>query len=72
MIEKILRNENSQKVFAFLIGFGIVVMLFHRPIPIQYVLGMEPSELENKEVKVDGKCFKYRVEDSKCDLYPIK
>ena len=68
MIEKILRNPNSQKVFAFLIGFGIIVMLFHRPIPIQHVLGIDPHELESKEVRANGKCYKYRVEDSKCDL----
>jgi hypothetical protein len=68
MLEKILRNEKSQKLFAFLIGFGIVVMLFHRPIPIQLTLGMDPAELLDKEAKVNGKCYKYRVEDSKCDL----
>lgn len=54
-------------MFAFLIGFGIVVMLFHRPIPIKTVLGIDPSKLDS-EVKVDGKCFVYRVEDCKCDL----
>jgi len=67
MIEKILRNKNSQNVFAFLIGFGIIVMLFHRPIPTKTTLAIDPSEL-TKQVQVDGKCFIYRVEDSKCDL----
>jgi hypothetical protein len=67
MIEKILRNKNSQNMFAFLIGFGIIVLLFHRPIPTKHILAIDPSELD-KEVRVDGKCFKYRVEDSKCDL----
>lgn len=68
MIEKILRNKNSQNIFAFLIGFGLVVILFHRPIPVQHTLAIEPSEIEGKEVKVDGKCYRYRVEDSVCDL----
>jgi hypothetical protein len=66
-MEKILRNPNSQNIFAFLIGFGIIVMLFHRPIPIKNILGVDISDL-SKEVRVDGKCYKYRVEDSKCDL----
>ena len=66
-MEKILRNPKSQNMFAFLIGFGIVVMLFHRPIPIKTVLGIDPSKLDS-EVRVDGKCYKYRVEDCKCDL----
>ena len=67
MIEKILRNPKSQNMFAFLIGFGIVVMLFHRPIPIKTVLGIDPAKLDS-EVKVDGKCFVYRVEECKSDL----
>jgi hypothetical protein len=66
-MEKILRNKNSQNLFAFLIGFGIVVLLFHRPIPIKNILAIDASELD-KDVKVDGKCYKYRVEDCKCDL----
>jgi hypothetical protein len=68
MIEKVLRNKNSQKVFAFLIGFGLIVILFHRPIPVEHKLALDPSQFEGKEVKFDGKCFKYRVEDAACDL----
>ena len=67
-MEKIIRNPRSQNIIAFLIGFGIIVMLFHRPIPIKTVLAMNPADLEGKEVRSDGKCFVYRVEDSKCDL----
>jgi hypothetical protein len=43
-------------------------MLFLRPIPLQLTLGLDPAELLDKEAKVNGKCYKYRVEDSKCDL----
>jgi hypothetical protein len=72
MIEKIMRNKNSQNLFAFLIGFGLVVILFHRPIPVQRTLAMEPSKIEGQEVKVDGKCYIYRVEDSVCHLDTLK
>jgi hypothetical protein len=72
MIERILRNKNSQNLFAFLIGFGLVVILFHRPIPVQRTLAMQPSEIEGKEVKIDGKCYIYRVEDSVCHLDTLK
>jgi hypothetical protein len=68
MLEKILRNTESQKIFAFLIGFGIIVMLFHRPVPIKNYLAMELDKLEGKEVKVDGRCFIYRVEDATCEI----
>ena len=46
-------------------------MLFHRPVPTKNVLAIDPSQLD-KDVKVDGKCYKYRVEDCKCDLEPNK
>ena len=54
--------------FAFIIGFGIVVMLLHRPISSQKVLALSPVEFENREIKADGKCYKYRVEDASCDF----
>jgi hypothetical protein len=69
MIEKILRNKNSQNIFAFLIGFGLTILLFHRPIPKKTVLAMNPSDIEGKEVRSNGKCFVYRVEDSKCESH---
>lgn len=68
MIEKILRNKQSQKIFAFLIGFGLIVILFHRPIPVEHKLALDPSQFEGKEVKFNGKCYKYRVEDATCHL----
>ncbi len=43
-------------------------MLFHRPVPIKNYLAMDLDKLEGKEVKVDGKCFIYRVEDATCEI----
>jgi hypothetical protein len=72
MIDKILRRRETSGLFAFIIGFGFVVMLLHRPIESEQVLALSPAEFEGKEVKVDGKCYKYRVEDSTCEMTPSK
>jgi hypothetical protein len=66
MIERILNNPKGEFFFSFLIGIGLAIMMFHKPIKSQKVLALEPIEFENKIVKANSKCFKYRVEDSSC------
>jgi hypothetical protein len=68
MIERILNNPRGEFFFSFLIGIGLAIMLFHRPIKSQKVLALEPAEFENKIVKANSKCFQYRVEDCACEL----
>jgi hypothetical protein len=68
MITEILNNPRSEVFFSFLIGLGVVVMLFHRPVHSVRSLALEPSNFENRNVKADGKCYKYRVEDASCEL----
>jgi hypothetical protein len=66
MITQILNNPRSEFFFSFLIGVGLVVMLFHRPILSERSLAVDPNVLEDQIVKANGKCYKYRVEDSTC------
>jgi hypothetical protein len=54
--------------FSFVIGLGISVLLFHRNYATQRFLGLPIEEIEAKTVKVDGKCYKYRVEDATCEI----
>lgn len=68
MIERILHNPKGEFFFSFLIGIGVVIMLFHRPVKSQKFLAMEASEIESKVIHSNGKCFMYRVEDSQCEL----
>ena len=68
MIVQILNNPRAEFFFSFLIGVGLIVMLFHRPVVSERALALEPSEFENKHVKADGKCYTYRVEDATCEL----
>jgi hypothetical protein len=68
MISAFLHNPRAEPFFSFLIGLGFSVMLFHRPVHSQRSLALDVSEIEKNVAKVDGKCFKYRVEDSTCKL----
>jgi hypothetical protein len=72
MIQNVLHNPKSEFFFSFLVGIGLSVMLFHRPIRWQKILAMNPSEIEGKVVKADGKCVTYRVEDTSCEITSVK
>jgi hypothetical protein len=72
MIDKLLRRKGTAGLFAFIIGFGLVVMFLHHPISSQRALPLSPAEFENKEIKADGKCYKYRVEDASCEITSSK
>jgi hypothetical protein len=72
MISNLLHNPKSEFFFSFLVGIGLSIMLFHRPLKWQKILSMKPSEIEGKIVKSNGKCVIYRVEDTSCDLVSSK
>ena len=72
MIDKILKNPHTEGFFSFLIGVGLMIMLFHRPIATARALALEPSQFEKREIKADGKCYMYRVEDASCEIAPSK
>jgi hypothetical protein len=60
--------ERASPFFSFVIGLGISVLLFHRNYATQRFLGVPVKDIESKTVKVDGKCYKYRVEDATCEI----
>jgi hypothetical protein len=72
MIDKLLKHPDVFGFFSFIIGFGLMVIMFHKPIPWSRVLALNPSEFEDREVKADGKCYKYRVEDASCEIPSTK
>jgi hypothetical protein len=71
-LSKLLANPRSIKVLSFLVGFGIVILMCHKPIRTQLTLGVPVAELEEKTVRSDGQCFRYRAEDSKCEFSDSK
>ena len=60
--------ENAGPFFSFVIGLGISVLIFHRNYTTYRILGVPLEEIDSKTVKVDGKCYKYRVEDATCEI----
>ncbi len=53
--------------FSFIIGLGISVLLFHRNFMVKREPALPLKEIVDKVVRVDGKCYRYRVEDSNCE-----
>ena len=68
----IFRNEKAVPFLSFLIGFGIAVMLFHRPIPTKTTLSVPVADIEGKTVPFNKKCYTYHAEDAKCELPSFK
>ena len=71
-ITKLLRNPQSIKVLSFLVGFGLMVLLFHKDIPRTAALGAPVRDIEGKTVKHDGKCYIYHAEDAACEISASK
>lgn len=59
--------ERMSPFFSFIIGLGISVLLFHRNYSSVRTPALPLKDMVDKVVKVDGKCYKYRVEDSRCE-----
>ena len=59
--------ERASPFFSFIIGLGIAVILFHRQYNTIRTLGIPLLDATEKVVKVDGKCYRYRVEDANCE-----
>jgi hypothetical protein len=67
MIKIIEVIERASPFFSFIIGLGIAAILFHRNYSTIRTLGMPLKDTVEKVVKVDGKCYRYRVEDASCE-----
>mgnify|MGYP007082904902 CR=1 FL=1 len=59
--------ERGSPFFSFIIGLGIAAILFHRNYSTVLTLGVPVKDAVDKVVKVDGKCYRYRVEDASCE-----
>lgn len=59
--------NRASPFFSFVIGLGIAAILFHRKYDSVRTLAIPLPETLNKIVRVDGKCYRYRVEDASCE-----
>jgi hypothetical protein len=53
--------------FSFIIGLGFSVLLFHRNFKTIRTAAVPLKDAEDKVVKMDGKCYRFRVEDASCE-----
>jgi hypothetical protein len=53
--------------FSFVIGLGIAAVLFHRNYDTINTVALPVKDVVDRVVRVDGKCYRYRVEDSNCE-----
>jgi len=71
MIE-IVKSDKIVPVFSFLIGMGIIVMLFHKPFAIEDTLALPVVDIEGKIVKQGNRCYVYHAEDTACEIVASK
>ena len=57
--------ERAKPFFSFIIGLGLAALLFHRDI-----LALPLEDIRTKTNRVNGKCYRYRVEDAACEKMP--
>ena len=68
----IFKDQKNIPFFSFLIGLGVIIMLFHRPIPVRNALSVPVDKVEGRVVRHGNKCVKYVAEDAECELPSFK
>jgi hypothetical protein len=66
MLREILARPEANILFSFVIGLGLAVLMFHRPQHEMDVSAIPVAELKKMITRVDGKCYRYRIEDASC------
>jgi len=62
--------ERARPFFSFIIGLGLAALLFHRDFTTRHTLALPLDDIRTKTNRVDGKCYRYRVEDATCEKMP--
>jgi hypothetical protein len=62
--------ERAKPFFSFVVGLGLAALLFHRDYVTQYTLALPLDDVRSKTNRVNGKCYRYRVEDAVCEKMP--
>ena len=66
MLREILAKPEANMFFSFVIGLGLAVLMFHRPrVEVEESLH-DTEKLRTMITNVDGKCYRYRIEDASC------
>lgn len=51
---------------SFLIGLGLVVLVFHKPYSSKKYLSIPVSKIEGQVIKHGDKCYTYKSQDANC------
>lgn len=65
-VAQVLKKPEANFFFSFVVGLGLAVLMFHRPQSQIEVSAIPPAQLKDMVTKVDGKCYRYRMEDASC------
>jgi hypothetical protein len=65
-------TRDTLPLLSFIIGFGVSIMLFHKPFQFQKALTLPVDEIHGKSIQVDGKCYHYVAEDTQCEILSSK
>lgn len=65
-------NKETLPLLSFIIGFGVAIMLFHKPFQMKPTLAVPLGEVTNKKVRFDNKCYVYTAEDTQCEILTSK
>lgn len=62
--------DRARPFFSFIIGLGLAALLFHRDFTTHHTLALPLEDVKSKTNRVNGKCYRYRVEDATCEKMP--
>ena len=62
----IFNSPRGSAFFSFVIGLGVAILLFHRPQIEKIVSSVAPKDIERVVVSQNGKCYRFKIEDSSC------
>jgi hypothetical protein len=65
-LAQVLKKPEANYFFSFVVGLGLAVLMFHRPQTEVEVSAIPPSDIRDMVTRVDGKCYRFRVEDASC------
>ena len=61
-----IKKPEANFFFSFVVGLGLAVLMFHRPQSEIEVSAIPPAQIRDMVTNVDGKCYRYRIEDASC------
>jgi hypothetical protein len=65
-VAAVLKKPEANFFFSFVVGLGLAVLMFHRPQTEIEVSAIPPAKLKEMVSRVDGKCYRFKVEDASC------